>query len=159
MATLSSLEYVIELCKVATQSMGVQFTKTTPARLQRFAEEEGTPFIAMVGLSEGSIKNDANSFLPAFDLAFVTILETEFEATDEEITEAQIEADKVTKRFRYLLDKNKYTTITDFSTKELFRNGAFSGVGKAFSLTLTLPDLNDYCDLLCNTDVEDIDNC
>lgn len=159
MAKLSSLEYTIELCKMAAQTLGVKFTKTTPARLQRFAEENGTPFIALVGLNEGSIKNDGNSFLPVYDLAFVTILETEFEATDEEITQAQIEADKVTKRFRYLLDKNKYTTLDEFTTQELFRNGSFSGVGKAFSLTLVLPDLNDYCDLLCNTDMEDPNDC
>ncbi len=155
MTKLSSLEYTLELCKMATKSIGVNFTKTTPSRLQKYAEEEGTPFIAMVGLDENSFKNDANSHLPVFDIAFVTILETEFEATDEEITNAQIEADKVTKRFRYLLDKNKYTTISDFSSTELFRNGSFSGVGKAFSLSITLPDLNDYCDLLCNTDMED----
>lgn len=159
MTNLSSLEYTLELCKMASDIIGVNFTKTTASRLQRFAEEEGTPFVALVGLTEDSVKNDSNSFLPVYDLAFVTILETEFEATDEEITQAQIDADKITKRFRYLLDKNKYVTITDFSTQELFRNGSFSGIGKAFSLTITLPDLNDYCDLLCNTDMENPNNC
>jgi uncharacterized protein YutD len=71
--------------------------------------------------------------------------------------DTQIQADKLMKRFRYLLDKNKYTTVSDFSATELFRNGSFSGVGKAFALKLTLPDLNDYCDLLCNTNINEVD--
>ena len=153
---MTSLEYILQLCEVASTSLGVKFTKTTPSRLQTFADQNGSPFIALVGVDESTTEASLSRFLPTFDLAFVTILETSFEASDEEITEKQIEADKLTKRFRYLLNKNKYTTVTGFTTQELFRNGSFSGIGKAFSMSVQLPDYNDYCDLDCNTDVNGI---
>ena len=154
---MSSLEYLLKLLSTSADVLGIPFIKTTPARLQSWTVENEPPFIALVGVTESNTKlNNSTNMLPSFDLAFVSVVASELDPTDEQITQQQIEADKLAKSFRYLISKNKYASIDSFSLEELFRDGSYLGIGKGFTMTLTLPDLNDYCDLDCNTSTEDI---
>ena len=147
----------MKLLSTSADVLGIPFIKTTPARLQSWTVENEPPFIALVGVTESNTKlNNSTNMLPSFDLAFVSVVASELDPTDEQITQQQIEADKLAKSFRYLISKNKYASIDSFSLEELFRDGSYLGIGKGFTMTLTLPDLNDYCDLDCNTSTEDI---
>jgi hypothetical protein len=155
---MTSLEYLLKLLGTSAEALGVPFVKTTPTRLQSWTVENEPPFIALVGVSESNSKiQGSNNLLPSFDLAFVSIVASELDPTDEQITLQQIEADKLIKSFRFLIDKNEYASIDSFSLEELFRDGSYLGTGKGFTMTLTLPDLNDYCDLSCNTSTNKIE--
>ena len=155
---MSSLEYLLKLLNTSADVLGIPFIKTTPARLQSWTVENEPPFIALVGVTESNSKIvNTSNMLPSFDLAFVSVVASELDPTDDQITQKQIEADKLAKNFRFLIDKNKYASIDSFSLEELFRDGSYLGIGKGFTMTVTLPDLQDYCDLDCNTSTENIE--
>jgi len=155
---MTSLEYILKLFSTSAQVLGVPFIKTTPKKLQHWAEKNKPPFIALLDLAETNEKV-RNNYLPSYNLAFVCVAASIKDANEEQITQSQIDADKLCKEFRYLIDSNRLVNTTSFDSEELFRDGVYLGVGKGFTMSIQLPDLNDYCVLDCNTETQDIRDC
>lgn len=155
---MTSLEYILKLFSTSAQVLSVPFIKTTPKKLQHWAEKNKPPFIALLDLSESNDKV-RNNYLPTYNLAFVCVVASIKDANEEQIIRAQIEADKLSKEFRYLIDSNRFVNTLSYDSEELFRDGVYLGVGKGFTMSIQLPDLNDYCDLFCNTETENLNDC
>ena len=96
---MTSLEYIYKLFEVSAYQLGVEYTKTTPTKLQSWATKVKPPFIALLGLTESIETNDVNNNIITYDCSFVVCGSTEKDPTNEEKIQLEVETDKILKRF------------------------------------------------------------
>ena len=146
---MSSLKYILDLFDKSADSLKVPYIKTTPKRLQHWAEKNKPPFIALIDLEEIDSKV-RNNYLVSFNLGFLCAVASLKDPTDEIITKEQVEADILVKKFRRLIDNDPKINTTAFASSEVYRGGVYLGVGKGFTMSLEMADLNDYCGIDCD---------
>ena len=88
---------------------------------------------------------------------FVVITSNERDLSNEDLINNKIYSDKLADDFSEFISKNK--DIFDFnSTKsEVFREGSYVGSGVGITITLSIVDMNKYCDIFCNDSTKIID--
>lgn len=160
---MTSEEYLLELFKVSADQLGCPYTKTTPERLQHWSIElNNNSFIALLGMEQSATVNKYQSDLISYDLTFIAALETNEILTEdiesnEKVNYWQKEVTKLASRFIQFIQRNENITMTSYSLEEFFKDGRFLGVGKGISMTIEMPDLDDYCNDFCNKQTEKLD--
>ena len=154
---MTTLEYTLKLFNKAAEQLEIDFVKTTPTKLQTWATQNEPPFIALIGLSESIEKNDLQNNIITYDCTFLLCVKSEKDPTNEEKIQAEVESDILAKRFLWFVKRNEKATIESESLEEIFRGSSFNGVGRGITFTITLPDMNDYCDDWCNDSTVKLD--
>ena len=150
----SSLEYIYKLFEKSAENLGVKYIKTTPTKLQSYANNNKPPFISLVGINE--ITND-NDNLVSYDCSFVMCASSDKDPSNEDQIKLEIEADKLTKRFIWYVRRNEKSEIEAINQNQLFRGSGFNGVGIGLSFSISVLDMNSYCDDWCNDTTKRLD--
>ena len=154
---MTSLEYILKLFSVSAEQLDVEYTKTTPTKLQSWATKNEPPFIALLGLTESIEVNDVQNNIINYDCTFVACVSAKKDPTNDEKIQNEVEADKLVKRFLWYVKRNEKVTIDNINSEELFRGSSFNGVGRGFTFSISLADMVDYCDDWCNESTKVID--
>lgn len=154
---MTSLQYIYKLFEVSATQLGVEYVKTTPTKLQSWATKKEPPFIAFLDLSEVINTNQLNNNIISYSCSFVVCGSTRKDPTNEEKTNLEIETDRILKRFLWFIKRNQVTETTNITAEEIFRGYSFHGVGRGLGFTITLADMNNYCDDWCNDSTKEID--
>jgi hypothetical protein len=154
---MTSLEYIYKLFEVSTAQLGLDYTKTTPTKLQSWATKKAPPFAALLGLNESIELNDVQNNIINYDCTFVFCASSPKDPTNEEKMKTEIEVDKLVKRFLWYVKRNEKIQLSNINAEEIFRGSTFNGVGRGLSFNISIQDLNDYCDDFCNESTKVID--
>ena len=144
MSKMNTLQFALTLFKKASQALGIKFVKTTAPRLEMYAQSNTPPFLALVGLNENLSRTVVNK-LNTYDLAFVLVLEMDVDPSNDKLNEVHGEASDLAARFVNMVEKNHFADTDNVLLEDVYRLGTFAGIGKTFTMSLTLPDSTDYC--------------
>ena len=156
---MSSKKFALKLFEKSSQSLGIEYVKTTPTKLQSWATKKEPPFIALVNnLPRSTEKNDVRNNIYSYNCVFVILGSVKKDPTIEDKTNLDIDLEGIADRFLNNIDKNENVlSITNANGEELFRGTSFAGVSYGLTFTITLADMNDYCDDWCNNSTKEID--
>ena len=154
---MTSLEFILKLFEVSADQLNIDYVKETPTRLQKWATKKKPPFVALVDLSETGENNDVQSNRITYDVSFVFVANLNKDPSTEQKIQAEVEADKLAKQFLWFVKRNVDVTVNGFTMSEFFRDNSYLGLGKGLGINLTVTDKQDYCDIYCNTQTENID--
>lgn len=155
---MTSLEYLYKLFETSARQLGLDYVKTTPTNLQTWATDKEPPFVALLGLSEAIEINSLQNNILSYDCTFVFCGTSNPTPTIEEKIQLEVEVDKILKRFLWFVKRNETVIeLTSINAEELFRGFSFHGVGRGLTFTISLPDLNDYCDDFCNESTKELE--
>lgn len=149
MIRLNTLEFALLLFKTASDALGINFVKTPATGLELYGIDNKPPFLALVGSSEVAARS-VTSKLVTFNLAFVLVLEMDADPSNDKLNEVHGEASALALRFVNMLEKNHFADTESVTLEEMYRLGSFAGIGKTFTMSLTLPDSTNYCLDDCN---------
>tara|TARA_R100001198_G_scaffold82570_1_gene55752 strand:+ start:42 stop:515 length:474 start_codon:yes stop_codon:yes gene_type:complete len=154
---MTSLEYILKLFEVSAKQLHIDYVQETPTRFQKWATKNKPPYIALLGRTESSVTNNVNTKVKTYVCNFVVITSNERDLSNEDLINNKIYSDKLADDFSEFISKNK--DIFDFnSTKsEVFREGSYVGSGVGITITLSIVDMNKYCDIFCNDSTKIID--
>jgi hypothetical protein len=154
---LSSREYVLKLLSVTSESLGVKYTKQTPTTLQNWARENEGAFVANVSIKPSRTPINKTLDYISFEVGLFFVVSREYDLTEEDKTQQENEAYKLSSDFLQLLKMNEDSeTVQTGSVDTIFREGGYLGLGCAGVYTISLADRNNYCDLFCNTMTKDV---
>tara|TARA_R110002020_G_scaffold238832_1_gene451372 strand:+ start:1971 stop:2456 length:486 start_codon:yes stop_codon:yes gene_type:complete len=159
---MTTLNYILDLFKVASNQLGCPYVKSTPERLHTWSiDNNHNTFIALLNDDESTtvIPNQANS--KSYDLNFVVCVETtKLDPTNndsfEKIEEYEIQVNELAERFIQLLEQNDKVTLNDYTLNKAIQRENFLGIGKVLDLTLTISDTNLLCDIFKNEQTKNI---
>ena len=154
---LSSREYILKLLQVSAEGLGINYTKQTPNTLQTWVRENDAPFVANISLNSDRTPINKNIDMVSFSVGLFFVVSTDYDLTEEDKTNQENDVYNLASNFLSLLQSNDETnTVQSGSLETIFREGGYLGLGVAGVFTISLPDKNDYCDLFCNTAVNNI---
>lgn len=144
MKKLNTLEFALLLFNKASDALGIKFTKTPATGLEMYGIDNKPPFLALVGLNEVAARSVTNK-LTTYNLAFVLVLEMDADPSNDKLNEVHGEASALALRFVNMLEKNHFADTESVTLEDMYRLGSFAGIGKTFTMSLTLPDSTNYC--------------
>ena len=150
--SLNTFDYINKLLLVAAESLNIQYTKETPTTLNLFCSENEGAFIANLS---SKINQSLDNVSFAVSLYFV--VSRDYDITEEDKLKQESEARTLASQFIYLLKNNKYCSVQNDGFDLIFREGGYLGMGIAGTVTISLPDKDDNCDLFCNTSTIDVE--
>lgn len=156
MIKLNTLDFALLLFKTASEALGIKFIKTPATGLELYGIDNKPPFLALVGLNEVASRSVTNK-LTIYNLAFVLVLEMDADPTNDKLNEIHGEASSLALRFVNMLEKNHFADTDSVTLEEMYRLGSFAGIGKTFTMSLTLPDSTNYCIDDCNISTVNLD--
>jgi hypothetical protein len=158
--SLNTFEYVNKLLLVAANSLGIQYTVQTPTTLNLFCSENEGAFIANLSLEETN-RTPINSSLDnvTYTATLMVIVSRDYDLTNDDILEAESEARDIVSPYIALMKTAPKATIENKTFKKYYREDGFGGVGVLGTVTFTMPDRDDNCDVFCNTMIKNIDKC
>ncbi len=156
MSKMNTLEFTLTLFKKASEALGMKFVKTSASGLEIYANKNKPPFLALIGLNENLSRSVTNK-LNTYDLAFVLVLEMDVDPSNDKLNEVHGEASDLVGRFVNMVEKNHFADTDSVLLQDMYRLGSFSGIGKTFTMSLTLADSTSYCQDDCNVTTVNID--
>ena len=154
--------YISNLFRVACQQLGCPYVKTTSERLQKWSiDENNKTFIALLGLTQDITVSFSQSNEVSFDLTLVACVETtninpEDNYYNEEVEYYQNQVDELIGRFCNFVQKNEYINTMTYNIEEAFKDPQYLGIGRGFTMSITMNDVQDYCDDFSNNQTESI---
>lgn len=149
MSKLNTLEFALLLFNKASSALGIKFVKTPATGLEVYAQTNKPPFLALVGLNEDLSRSVTNK-LNTYSLAFVLVLEMDPDPSNDKLNEIHGEASDLVARFVNMVEKNHFADTENVLLEAMYRLGSFAGIGKTFTMSLTLADSTNYCQDDCN---------
>jgi hypothetical protein len=157
MSNLTSLEYILKLFQVSADQLHIDYVKETPTRLQNWSTKNKPPYIAFINRTDSAVNNDAYVKIKTYVCDFVVITSNERDMTNDKYISNLIDAENLSDSFVEFIDKNEDVQNLTFTKDELFRDSSYLGSGVGLSVTFSIVDKKNYCDIFCNTQTEKLD--
>jgi len=155
--SLSTFDYVNKLLKVAADALEIQYTKQTPTSLQNWCRDNSGVFVANLGMKPSRTRINSSLDYITYDVILYFVVSRDYDVTEEQKLKQESEARKYANDYVYLLDKNKRCSVQNNDFELIFREGGYLGLGVAGTVNISLPNLDNNCDLFCNTMTVDIE--
>ena len=153
---MTASKYISDLFSLACDQLGCPYVKTTPERLQQWSiDENHKTFIALLGLTQNITTSRSQNNIVQHDVTLVGCVETtnvnpEDNLYNNEVEYYQQQCDELIGRFIYLVEKNTNVIELTYTIEEAFKDPQYLGVGRGVTMSITMNDTLDVCDLFLN---------
>jgi hypothetical protein len=147
---MTTSKYISDLFRLACEQMSVPYVKIEAEKLHAWSVDNNRDtFIALLTMSQNlTLSNQSDTV--ELDLGLAAAVETnglypEDNLFAEQVEHHQNECDELIGRFCEFVRRNEAINTMTYSIEESFNNSSYTGIGRVFSISINMNNVQDFC--------------
>lgn len=156
---MTTSKYISDLFRLSCEQMAVPYVKIEVEKLHAWSVDNNrNTYISLITL-EQTINTSNQSDSVDLVLGMVASVETtklypEETFRAEQVEEYQVQVDTLIGRFCEFVRRNKAINTMSYSIDESYNSSNYTGIGRIFTLTINMDNVQDFCDDFGNKQTE-----
>ena len=147
---MTTSKYISDLFRLSCEQMSVPYVKIEAEKLHAWSVDNNRDtFIALLTMSQNlTLSNQSDTV--ELDLGLAAAVETnglypEDNLFAEQVEQHQNDCDELIGRFCEFVRRNEAINTMTYSIEESFNNSSYTGIGRVFSISINMNNVQDFC--------------